>query len=279
MRLPTTLIKKLFLQLNHMRHRNLPLFIIILITCLATTLPEKANAQVRRGGSVYRFRNIPEHDERPYHFGFSLGVNTLNFHLTPVTELPNQGFAPIGNGTINPGKTDSLRYVLPHQDIGFHIGIVSNLKLGRFFDLRFVPAISFGDRYVEYYEGPFSEGYQDRQSLDATILEFPVHIKYKSVRMTNTRAYVIGGIKYTHDLSSTEDVMADEIFARLAQNDLHYEFGVGFDHYFYYFKFSTEIKASFGLTNLIREGNQGSVYYDSIHRLNSRSIMVSFLFE
>lgn len=262
-----------------MRHRSLPIYITLLIVFLATILPEETNAQVRRGGRVYRFMNIPEHDARPYHFGFSLGVNTMDFKLTPVQDLQNQGFLSGGVGEFDPGATDSLRYVLPQQDIGFHIGIVSNLKLGRFFDLRFVPAIAFGDRYVEYYEGPFAQGYQEIQSFEATVLEFPFHIKYKSARMTNTRAYIIGGIKYTHDLASTEEGEADEIFARLAQNDLHYEFGVGFDHYFYYFKFSTEVKASFGLTNLIRDGNQGSVYYDSIHRLNSRSIMISFLFE
>ncbi len=262
-----------------MRHRNLFISIILLVGCLASILPEEVNAQTRRGGRVYRFMNILEHDARPYHFGFSLGTNTMDFKLIPIKDLPNQGFLPDGNGIDNPSPTDSLRYVLPHQDIGFHIGIVSNLKLGRFFDLRFVPAISFGDRYIEYYEGPFGDGYEHRQELDATILEFPLHIKYKSVRMTNTRAYVIGGIKYTHDLASTEEAQADEIYARLAQNDIHYEFGVGFDHYFYYFKFSTEIKASFGLTNLIREGNKGRVYYDSIDRLNSRSIMISFLFE
>jgi len=262
-----------------MRYRNLPVHIILLIVFVAAILPEEVNAQSRRGGRVYRFLNILEHDARPYHFGFSLGVNTMNFKLTPVNDLPNQGF-PIGEiGPIAPRPTDSLRYALPHQDIGFHIGIVSNLKLGRFFDLRFVPAIAFGDRYVEYYEGPFAQGYQELQKFEATVLEFPFHIKYKSVRMTNTRAYVIGGIKYTHDLASTEKGEADEIFARLAQNDLHYEFGVGFDYYFYYFKFSTELKASFGLTNLIRDGNQGSKYFDSIDRLNSRSIMISFLFE
>lgn len=261
-----------------LKQRHLFRFFILMIVMILV-LPEDTSAQVRRGGRVFRFQNILEHDDRPYHFGFSLGANTMSLNLIPITDLPNQGFTTSGNGTINPGSTDSLRYVLPHQDIGFHIGIVSNLKLGRFFDLRFVPAISFGDRYIEYYEGPFGEGYQHRQELDATILEFPLHIKYKSVRMSNTRAYVIGGIKYTHDLASTEEAQADEIYARLAQNDIHYEFGVGFDHYFYYFKFSTEIKASFGLTNLIREGNQGRVYYDSIDRLNSRSIMISFLFE
>jgi len=86
-------------------------------------------------------------------------------------------------------------------------------------------------------------------------------------------------LKYTHDLASIELGVGEDILARVARNDVHYEFGVGFDHYFYYFKFSTEVKASFGLTNLIREGEAGQQYFNSIDRLNARSIMVSFTFE
>ena len=99
--------------------------------------------------------------------------------------------------------------------------------------------------------------------------------------MTNTRVYVLGGFKYSHDLASIErGVDADDILARVARNDMHYEIGVGFDHYFYYFKLSGELKASFGMFNLIRPGDEDFMnYYDSIDRLNSRSIMISFTFE
>lgn len=219
--------------------------------------------------------NRLEHDHRPYHFGFSLGINTQNFAIRPVEELEgNYGF----------------EYVLPEPDYGFNIGIVSNLKLSRHFDLRFIPTISFGDRYIEYYFagdindpgslGDWKQGSPgDRQSLEITMLEFPLHLKYKSARMTNTRAYVIGGLKYTHDLASIELGIGDDILARVARNDIHYEIGLGFDHYFFYFKLATEIKASFGLVNLIREGELNPAYYNSIDRLNSRSIMISFTFE
>lgn len=242
--------------------------ILITICCIFFLLPEEAMAQ-RRNRRI-QFLNRLEHDHRPYHFGFSLGVNTMNFSIKPDDDLQAQyGF----------------EYVLPEQDYGFHIGIVSSLKLGQFTDLRFIPTISFGERYLEYYDpggwDPYDPNPRGTQYLEATILEFPLHLKYKSARMTNTRAYVISGLKYTHDLASIELGIGEDILARVGRNDLHYEVGAGFDQYFYYFKFSAEIKLSFGLTNLVRPGEVEPInhYYNSIDRLNSRSLMVSLTFE
>ncbi len=234
-------------------------------------IPEKVEGQ-----RVFRFQNRLEHDQRPYHFGFSLGINTMNYALRPVEQLEsNYGF----------------EYALPEPDYGFHIGIVSNLKLHRYLDLRFIPTISFGDRYLEYYLPDYDPHNQntlsdwerrdphEEQDYEVTMLEFPLHLKYKSARMTNTRVYVLGGFKYTHDLASIELGVGDDILARVARNDLHYELGAGMDHYFYYFKFSAEIKASFGMLDLVREGEAGPEFYNSIDRLNARSIMFSVTFE
>jgi hypothetical protein len=92
--------------------------------------------------------------------------------------------------------------------------------------------------------------------------------------------YLLGGPKYSYDLASIETGEGEDILVRVARNDFHYELGVGFDHYFYYFKFSTELKASFGMANLARKGeDQYQRYFSSIDRLNSQSIMISFLFE
>ncbi len=252
--------------------RNSVLRLIAVVLFSVVMFPAEADAQRR----FFRFQNRLEHDLRPYHFGFSLGINTMNYAIRPVESLrEGQGFD----------------YVLPEPDFGFHIGIVSNLKLNQYLDLRFIPAISFGDRHLEYYLPDdmagtgYSSDWQRRephrdQDLEVTLLEFPLHLKYKSARMTNTRVYVLGGFKYSHDLASIELGAGEEILARVARNDIHYEVGVGFDHYFYYFKFSGELKGSFGMFDLLRPGDDGfERYYNSIDRLNARSIMISLTFE
>ena len=252
------------------RKHIIPLFATVITLILLW--PGDASAQ-RISNRVFRFQNRIEHDQRPYHFGFTLGFNSMQFAVKPAEDLQ---------------ETHGFQHVLVEPDFGFHIGIVSNLKLTDFLDLRFVPTISFADRHIEYYTDYYSYGpdgdasYDERQELEVTMLEFPFHIKYKSERMLNTRAYVLGGFKYTHDLASIEHATSGgtgNVLARVARNDLHYEVGVGFDHYFYFFKFSTEVKASFGMGNLVRDGDDNARYYDSINRLSDRAIMISLLFE
>ena len=225
--------------------------------------------------------NLGHYDYKPYHFGFSLGFNQMSFALKPVESLYELNQNHLEDGAYGP-----LYSVRPEPDLGFHIGIVSNLKITPMLDLRFVPTLAFGDRNILYeYQKVNSEELDPgtiRQRFEATTIEFPFHLKFKSVRIYNSRAYVLGGVKFTTDLSSNQ--YRDEgdegvIFARSAKNDFHYELGVGLDHYFYYFKLSTEIKASFGMRNLIFPGESNPMFYNSIDRLNSKVIMVSFLFE
>lgn len=237
---------------------RIPFFLVFILA--ASLFPTgEAAAQDRK---AFGYQNLQHHDVKPYHFGFALGVNKMNFALKPVEkQFPN------------------IRNVFPEPDFGFHIGIVSNLKLTDYLDLRFIPTLAFGDRYVEFYTGGFSPNeWEYIQHLEATIMEFPLHIKYKSERMTNTRAYVIGGFKYTHDLASLDELEGD-LYLAVARNDIHYEMGVGFDYYFYYFKFALEVKASFGIGQLKRRVSGGDAFYDPIDRLNSKTVMVSFLFE
>ncbi len=226
---------------------------------------------------AFKFENLPYHDQKDYHFGFSLGFNRMDFALRPVNN-----YHTLELGYSGPNQTaefDTLYSVLTRANNGFNIGIVSNLSLADQWDLRFIPTLTFGDRNIVY------EGFKNfapirrTQQIESTFLDFPLHLKYKSVRMVNTRVYVIGGFKYSHDLASAEDKedFEDEILARIRKNDFFYEMGVGLEYYFYYFKFSTEIKASFGMRDILQREN--SMFTNSIERLNSKIVMVSFMFE
>jgi len=247
--------------------------IIFLFCCIFLITAFSHDAYSQRQVEI---RNIPHYDYRPYHFGFLLGVNKMDFALKPVDNLIELDYKELED-PIN--KFDNLYTVLPKHDFGFNIGIVSNLKLGKYFDLRFIPTLTFGDRTI-VYEGIYNNDVlRDReQKIESTFLDFPLHLKYKSARINNTRVYVIGGIKYTYDLASGEDRYGDDdILARISRNDYYYELGIGFDHYFYYFKFSTELKASFGMNDILER--EGTIYTNSIESLKSQIIQLSILFE
>ncbi len=238
---------------------------------LLITAVSQAHSQRR---SAFRFENLAQHDQKDYHFGFSLGLNKMDFSLKPISNLQNVEMA----GNII-AEFDTLYSVLTRAENGFNIGIVSNLRLTDQWDLRFIPTLTFGDRNIVYHGIRNDNPITRTQQLESTFIDFPLHLKYKSVRMLNTRVYVIGGFKYSYDLASVEDKedVEDELLVRIGKNDFFYEMGVGFDYYFYYFKFSTEIKASFGIRDMLSREN--SMFANSIDRLNSKIIMVSFLFE
>lgn len=262
-----------------MKYRN------IIAAALLLAFMTGSNGSLMAQSKAFNQENLSHYDQKPYHFGFSLGFNKMNFSLKPVESL----YALNEENNFEGSTYGPLYTVLPRADFGFHIGIVSNLKISPMLDLRFVPTLAFGDRYIDYtYQRTGSSGLngndpgQVSQQFEATFIDLPLHIKYKSVRINNTRAYVIGGFKFSTDLSSNQ--YKDEgddgiIYTRSAKNDFHYELGFGLDHYFYYFKFSTEIKASFGMRNLVFPGESHPVFTNSIDRLNSKVIMVSFLFE
>ena len=55
------------------------------------------------------------------------------------------------------------------------------------------------------------------------------------------------------------------------------EIGFGIDFYLEYFKFSPQIKISYGLLNLLTEDN--TIFTNSINRLTTNGWMLSFTFE
>ena len=55
------------------------------------------------------------------------------------------------------------------------------------------------------------------------------------------------------------------------------EIGFGFDFYLEYFKFSPQIKLSYGILNILSEDE--TVYTQSINYLSTNGWMISFTFE
>jgi hypothetical protein len=161
---------------------------------------------------------------------------------------------------------------------GFHIQVVSNYRLGEYFDFRFLPGVAFGQRTLNFYDNKDSL-INGGQKLESNFLEFPFLIKYKSKRLNNFRAYMITGVNFRYDLAKTlsED---DGIYLTLKKFDVNYEAGAGIDCYLPYFKMSIELKLSFGLLNVLRRRSSTQEQYQNvIDRLNSSVTMLSFHFE
>ena len=209
-------------------------------------------------------QNLVRYDLQKLHFGFTIGINELNFNIKKNS---------------NTLSNDSLLTLLPNSQKGFNLGIVSNLIIGRFTDLRFIPTLVFGERNLNY-SFIDSNGVSDERvkRIESTLIDFPIYLKYKSARYNNFRTYVIGGIKYSLDVAS-QDKINDEgqEIVKLKKNDLMGEIGFGFDFYLEYFKFSPQIKLSYGVLNLLSKDD--TVYTKSINQLSTNGWMISFTFE
>lgn len=209
-------------------------------------------------------QNLARYDYQKIHFGFTLGINELNFNMQK------------NSNTVN---NDTLRTLHAKSQKGFNLGIVSNLRIGKYTDLRFVPALVFGERHLDYnFIDSSSFNNLEIKKIESTLLDFPIYIKYKSERYNNFRAYVISGVKYSMDIAS-QDKIDDEgqEIVKLKKNDLMGEIGFGIDFYLEYFKFSPQIKISYGVLNLLNKDE--TVFTQSINRLTTNGWMLSFTFE
>lgn len=228
---------------------------LVLLLCLSFILKaQKAKVE-----------NLPKYDQQNIHFGFTLGINYTNFIVHPAADIK---------------KLDSVFVVESNRQPGFNLGIVSDLRLGEHFNLRFVPDLSFASRTLDFTLVSPSDTFMITKEVESTFIDLPLFLKFKSARLNNFRAYVLGGFKYTIDLASQKDVnskLLKDIIIKIKDNDLSYEFGFGMDFYTTYFKFSPEIKYSIGLRNvLIKEDN---LFANAIDRLNSKVFLISFTFE
>ncbi len=230
-----------------------------------------------------RTENLVQRDYDPYHFGFILSVNQMNFSLKVNEDaigklMPNADPFEFAN-------VDTVRLLGVNSDaaVGFTVGIVTNLRLAEQLDLRLIPSLSFGERNLNYSftliksDTVFNQAAS--KNIRSTHIDLPLYIKYKSKRANNIRAYVLGGLKYTFDLAanSKKNLEANNEQIILSKHDLLVEAGGGFDFYFPYFKFGIELKMSYGFNDLLVSEN--NMYTNGIERLNSKLFQISFTFE
>ena len=209
-------------------------------------------------------KHQPKYDYKPIHFGFMLGINYYDFHVQTIEDL----------SVIEPGYYSVRTETAP----GYSIGIIANLRLSDHFDLRFIPTFSATERTLifDVIEPITDRRMEVKRDITSSFIDFPLELKWKSERVKNYRLYVLGGVKYSYDVSSNEDVEDDRVF-KIPHNDLAYEFGFGVDIYFEFFKFSPQIKGSWGFADLIVD--DGTYYIQGLHRLESRGVFINFTFE
>ena len=200
-------------------------YLLLLLVCLG--IASTSNAQ-------RRILNMPEHDEKKYYFGITFGLNYSTYRIKNSKSFT---------------ENDSFKSITPGSNPGFNLGLMGNLRLSSFVDLRFVPSLAFAEKGMTLIMTTPGGDSTSTRTVESIYMHLPFQVKFKSDRIHNFRFYAITGAKLDIDLAANARSRRNDEFLKVRPIDAGYELGVGFEFYNPNFIFSPEIKISQGLMN------------------------------
>ncbi len=227
--------------------------IVILLLC-----------SVSMRGQHRKLQNQPYADQRIFHLGFTIGLNTQDLILT------NSGYVN-ENGEVWFSE-------IPRYSPGFAIGLISDLHINRFMNMRVIPTIYLGEKQFIFKEQTSGEEYST--TIRNNYLSIPLYFKFSSERTNNYRPYAIIGGYGSVELASKKNQAV-----LLKPYDFGLELGIGCDFYLPMFKLAPELKFSFGLVDILEtyrndlKNEELFKYANSLSNARQRMITLSFNFE
>jgi hypothetical protein len=204
----------------------------------------------------------PTREYKPMHFGISIAMCQAKMKTT---------FSPSFYQT-----TDSLYSITNQGFPGIGFGGVLAFRMSEHLEFRTLAMLHLLQRNMQFQ-------FKDRKDdikMETVSFDIPLSFKYKSDRHKNTRFYVLGGGRWTHDFQSNEDADLNPVKPIVAskKNVYFYEFGSGVEFHLEYVMFGLELKMSNALNNALVKV-PGSIYSGSLNSINPRIFQLSLLFE
>lgn len=249
--------------------------LLISFTCLFAVTTVKAQ---NWGGGI---------DDNNLHFGFTFQYVSSEYKILKNLDWKN---VDLNRWELRSDVPAGLSSISSKPSAGFGIGFVINQKIHENIDVRLTPILVFNDRILNYrFEEPPGAGLGQapidvQKKLETTFVDFPLSLKIKSNRRNNFRAYMMGGVKYTSDISSKKKSDNNNVtdplekFVNNRRNFFSYEAGLGMDLYFEYFKMSPEIKLSYSFDS-VKKNEVLHVFSNPIDKLMLRHVTFSLFFE
>lgn len=236
-------------------NKELKRFVVAICLLMLGCLPLTAQKE--------RVKNQPYADLKWLHLGFHVGLHAQDLLLTH-------------SGASTGGETWFAE--IPSYSPGFSVGVIGDMYMNPYFNLRFSPTIHFGDKKFLFREQATGEEFET--NVRSSYLSFPLDVKYSALRLNNYRPYLLAGIYGAFDIGRKK---GNPLL--LKSGDFGLEFGVGCDIYLPFFKLCPELKFSFGLVNLLEKNREDLVdrelikYTDALSKATSRMVTLTFNFE
>ncbi|BBD46062.1 MAG TPA: PorT protein [Porphyromonadaceae bacterium] len=215
-------------------------------------------------GQQQKLQNRPYADHKIFHLGFTIGVHTQDLMLTQSGHTDENGEVWFSE--------------IPSYSPGFSVGIITDLYLNRFMNLRAIPTLHLGSKNLVFKEQASGETF--KTGLRNNYVTLPLQVKLASTRINNYRPYLVAGTYGSIELASRKNQPI-----LLKPYDYGVEIGIGCDFYLPYFNLCPELKFCFGLNDMLEKDRSDLTdkelikYPLSLARATQRMIVLSFNFE
>lgn len=231
---------------------------VALISLLVLLLCTCGRAQFT-GGNNYNFQDF---QAKPVYFGLTLGINSSRY-----TPFRSEEFL----------VSDTIVSISSLNGPGFNLNMIANLKIGKYFDFRFLPGFSFAERRLNFTRS-LRQLSDKETSVQSVFVELPFHFRYKSAPYRDKRVFLIAGVKYSFDVASESRTRQSESLIRISPHDFQVEYGAGIQFFLPYFIFSPEFKISQGIGNTLLY-NPNLAESRVLDKVLSRTFTISFHIE
>ncbi|MDE0472356.1 MAG: outer membrane beta-barrel protein [Ekhidna sp.] len=217
--------------------------------------------------STYSFsQNSPtdhliNYEDQWIHYGFLLGGHSSKYVIKY-------------SDTFTTPALDTVHSIIPGNLAGFKSGFIINMKVAQYLDFRILPTVSFYENDLTYR---FTNGSILRELKDATMIELPLLFKYKSARRGNLAMYMVIGANPSIEAAGKGDERDIAETLELKNWNIAIDVGLGLDIFYPFFKFSPEIRYSYGLRNMLN--TPGSDFSVGLDRLSTQNLGIFITFE
>lgn len=204
--------------------------------------------------------NIQNEDKKLINFGYYLGFNQYDFQFEYENDIGQD--------------------ILLEKSFGFNVGVLTEVRINEFLDVRFEPGLLYASRNLGF-PGFTTEADAIRE-VRSTYIRFPLLLKVSTKRFNNIKPFIIGGMYTSLNLGAKEDSLDDNSSGefRMKKNVYGYELGFGIDFYTEYFKFTPSIRGVFALNDeLVRDDDPNSPWTGNIAAMRTRGIFINLTFE
>jgi hypothetical protein len=212
-----------------------------------------------------------DHNRR-FHLGFVFSLTALDYRMTSSQN-------PINSNTFN-------NFSFGYADVSaltpaFGVSMLMDIRITQLLSFRLQVGPTFGSRDITFW-GTEDSTKTKTMRLESVLVEMPLLLKYKAVRTSDVRPYILTGLTPYVDVSAFRKFNEEKgIFLGLNPFDIAFNIGIGCDFYFEYFKFAIEAKYTTGFfNNISHKSLTGYEKYPAvITKSLAHSFVLSFLFE